>query len=329
MGEAAEDAAAHEYDQHGDRSDVLDQVSMVPAAERRMDVLPPDLEARVDQAVKRAQVLHEIVKRCLVDGTDYGTIPGTKKPTLYQSGAQQLGVIFGLTPRFEILDKTIERDPPFVSYTVRCQVISRDTSEIVGEGMAEGNSYETKHRYRYRYVRGERERYENPDILEVANTLLKMTSKRAFVAAVLNATGASRLFTQDLEDIAPSGGDDGQKDRPASGGQRSNASGSGSRQAGPGPSTEPQRKACYALANKVGADKDTMAAATKRLYDADKPDQLTKQQASDLIERLQRVKDGKEALDVALGFATPVNSDSEPENDAPGVAPDDEEDVPF
>jgi hypothetical protein len=40
----------------------------------------------------------------------------------------------------------------------------------------------------------------NPDTPDLVNTILKMATKRAYIAAVLNATGASEFFTQDLED---------------------------------------------------------------------------------------------------------------------------------
>ena len=50
-------------------------------------------------------------------------------------------------------------------------------------------------------------RQENLDVADQANTLLKMAEKRALVDAALNATGANRVFTQDMEDqprkIAP------------------------------------------------------------------------------------------------------------------------------
>lgn len=42
---------------------------------------------------------------------------------------------------------------------------------------------------------------ENPDIADEYNTVLKMAKKRAHIDAILNATGASELFTQDVEDL--------------------------------------------------------------------------------------------------------------------------------
>ena len=43
-------------------------------------------------------------------------------------------------------------------------------------------------------------RIPNPDIADVVNTIQKMAQKRALVAAVLIATGASEFYTQDVED---------------------------------------------------------------------------------------------------------------------------------
>lgn len=44
---------------------------------------------------------------------------------------------------------------------------------------------------------------ENPDLPDLWNTVVKMAAKRARVDAVLAVTGASALFTQDVEDHAP------------------------------------------------------------------------------------------------------------------------------
>jgi hypothetical protein len=44
-------------------------------------------------------------------------------------------------------------------------------------------------------------RVPNPEIYDQVNTIDKMAFKRAYVAAVLNATNASEFFTQDMEDF--------------------------------------------------------------------------------------------------------------------------------
>lgn len=59
----------------------------------------------------------------------------------------------------------------------------------------------------------DRGKVENTEPYELVNTIDKMAQKRAFVAAVLVATGASEFFTQDIEDIDNSG--NGGRDVPA------------------------------------------------------------------------------------------------------------------
>ena len=49
-------------------------------------------------------------------------------------------------------------------------------------------------------------RVANPDIADSYNTVLKMADKRALLAAILNGTAASDVFTQDMEDAPARGG---------------------------------------------------------------------------------------------------------------------------
>jgi hypothetical protein len=46
-------------------------------------------------------------------------------------------------------------------------------------------------------------RVPNPDICDQVNTIQKMATKRALIAAVLIAVNASEFFTQDVEDFPP------------------------------------------------------------------------------------------------------------------------------
>lgn len=50
-------------------------------------------------------------------------------------------------------------------------------------------------------------RVDNPDLPDMWNTVLKMADKRALIAATLNGTAASDIFTQDVEDT-PGAADD-------------------------------------------------------------------------------------------------------------------------
>lgn len=51
------------------------------------------------------------------------------------------------------------------------------------------------------------EKVPNPDLPDTWNTVLKMSDKRALVAAILNGTAASDIFTQDVEDAGTAAAD--------------------------------------------------------------------------------------------------------------------------
>ena len=203
-----------------------------------LDILPEDLDRRIARTKMQIEALEKLMKTVLKPGIDYDTVlktgsdynavTRTLKPTLLLDGAHQICQAFHLRPEFTIETKTEDRtaNPPFLSYFCRCKLYHRPTGMLVAEGIGAANSYESRYRYRWAEAPAEEQkrwqelknlpgyrskkiegrwvlhrRVENPDIFDLQNTLVKMAKKRAYVDATLNATGASRLFTQDLEDI--------------------------------------------------------------------------------------------------------------------------------
>jgi len=137
--------------------------------------------------VRQVALIQEIMQAVMRKDEHYGVIPGTPKPTLYKSGAEKLCLTFRLAPNYEIIDK-IERDD-FITYTVKCNLTQISTQQFIASGIGSCNSKEIKYRHR------------KGTPWDLANVFVKMAEKRAFVAAVLNATAASDIFTQDLEDL--------------------------------------------------------------------------------------------------------------------------------
>lgn len=106
----------------------------------------------MNQAVERHQIIVDAVKKLMDEGEDYGIIPGTKKPTLLQPGADKLNNLFGLVPRFDTMERVedwVGRDhggEPFFYYRVKCKLLRGDY--VMGEGEGSCNSWESKYRYR-------------------------------------------------------------------------------------------------------------------------------------------------------------------------------------
>jgi len=126
----------------------------------------------------------KLVRENLQDGKDYGTIPGTHKPTLYKPGAEKILMLMGLQSTYEIIDSTRDWKEGFFQYQVRCTLKKEDS--IITQGLGCCNSKENK--------------YAKQNPFNIDNTILKMAKKRSQVDASLTVASLSEIFTQDLED---------------------------------------------------------------------------------------------------------------------------------
>ncbi len=168
--------------------------------------------------LKKIQEFQSLVQATLKPGHDYDTIPGTNKPTLLKPGAEKIGMLFGLNPEYDFLDKTEDYKTEFFSYNIKCTLFRN--GQPVAQGVGNCNSKEKKYRYlnmseadlpegidkstletttdkygRLQY------KMDNPDICSLVNTILKMAKKRAYVDATLQVAALSEIFTQDVEDM--------------------------------------------------------------------------------------------------------------------------------
>lgn len=198
------------------------------------------LAMRPKEILKQVQLIQQIMTAVMKEGEHYGTIPGTKKPTLYQSGADKLNLTFRLEPRPEII-QAIERED-FISYTAKVSLYHIPTGKLIATGIGSCNSRETKYRYRNEekstgqpvpkaywdaYKKGDNReakrllggdnrkaskidnqwviveltRVEFDNPWDFQNTIIKMSIKRGKVASTISALAAGDIFTQDLEDL--------------------------------------------------------------------------------------------------------------------------------
>lgn len=106
----------------------------------------------IESAVERYNAVTEFVSRVLRNEVDYGVIPGTDKRTLLKPGAEKLTTFFGLSTRFQLLERIEDwtgeqhNGEPFFYYLYRCQLFRGDV--LIAEGDASCNSRETKYRWR-------------------------------------------------------------------------------------------------------------------------------------------------------------------------------------
>lgn len=152
------------------------------------------------------QLLLEFVAKQLRKDVDYGVIPGTPKSSLFKPGAEKLARLFGLGARFTLIDKTLDGDRNFALFNYKCEVFHLKSGSVIAECEGTCNSQEKKYKERTTYIWNDKAQKKLPEkeatpVYDILNTLQKMAQKRAYVGAVILATGASDFFTQDIDDV--------------------------------------------------------------------------------------------------------------------------------
>jgi hypothetical protein len=106
----------------------------------------------IELAVERYNSITEFVSRVLRRDVDYGVIPGTDKLTLLKPGAEKLTTFFGLSTRFQLIERIEDwtgddyHGEPFFYYLYRCQLFRGDL--LIAEADGSCNSREQKYRWR-------------------------------------------------------------------------------------------------------------------------------------------------------------------------------------
>lgn len=180
-----------------------------------------DQRAAAARLQARMDTILDVMARVLEDGKDYGRIPGTDKPTLFKPGGEKLCLVFELTPADpDVCDLSTTDE---VRYRLTVPILAKD-GRALAVGIGEASTAEEKYRWRRpvcdeefddtpadlrreKWFRGKsgQPNFKGKQIrttpADLANTVLKMAHKRAFLHGTLLATGASAVFNQDLEDF--------------------------------------------------------------------------------------------------------------------------------
>jgi len=176
--------------------------------EKQLPQTAADVRAHVN-------LVQEVMKAVMIEGTHYGKIPGTPKPSLWKPGAEVLASTFRIAVSYTSEDLSTD---DVIRYRVTAVGNHQTTGIVMGAGMGECSSNEEKYKWRkassskeFSAAAENRKRikygkeYETQQVrtepADMANTILKMACKRAQVAMTLNVTAASDIFTQDIEDL--------------------------------------------------------------------------------------------------------------------------------
>lgn len=190
----------------------------------------------VTELLNQVNLVRQVMFSVMKKDIHYGIIPGCKKPSLLKPGAETLCVTFRLAAEYDIEIKELTNQHR--EYIITCNLIHINSSNNIGKANGSCSTLESKYRYKtqntnnlvpkeYWETRDSKllggnnfspkkvdktwfifEKVENDNPADYYNTCLKMAQKRALIAAILNATAASDVFTQDVQDMPEFQGDE-------------------------------------------------------------------------------------------------------------------------
>ncbi len=195
----------------------------------------------ITSTLSTLKAVRTFVKQEFKINVDFGTIPGTGKPTLYLAGAQKAAMYFNVTAAVSY--ERIELGNGHIEVIAKTDYITRVSEQVVATGIGSCSTMESKYRWRKgervcpdcgsATIRNSKQEYgggfychdksggcgrkyraddprirdqvvgrvPNEDVYDLRNTVLKMAIKRSQVAGSLNLGCLSELFTQDIEDF--------------------------------------------------------------------------------------------------------------------------------
>lgn len=106
------------------------------------------MRAQLDQETELRALVKEYIQRHMVEGVDYGKIPGTDKPTLLKPGAEKLVDLFRVEPSIEVVNRIEDWDRGLFHYEIKCELRERETRTLLAIGIGSANSREGRYRWR-------------------------------------------------------------------------------------------------------------------------------------------------------------------------------------
>jgi hypothetical protein len=190
----------------------------------------------IKQITGQVQLIQQVMREVMKEGEHFGKIPGCgDKPALLKAGAEKLGMTFRLAPTFDV--RQTDHANQHREYQVTCTLNGRHQGvgscstmegkyrfrtgpkKSTGKPMPKeywtlrasnpakaqellgGKGFVTAKEDGQWMICEQGEKVEHDNPADHYNTVLKMAKKRAHVDAILTATAASDIFTQDLEEI--------------------------------------------------------------------------------------------------------------------------------
>lgn len=126
-------------------SDNGSSTAIVRAGTAALELSAKDAQTKL-LAIREFQ---RVVKTTFIEGHDFGTIPGTPKPTLLKPGAEKIAKLLNLQDDYDIIEKIEDWEGGFFYYLIRCRLTDIASGVLISSGMGSCNSKEGRYAFRW------------------------------------------------------------------------------------------------------------------------------------------------------------------------------------
>ena len=109
---------------------------------------PKELQVRLNDMKQKVELLQSFFRNIMVEGQDYGKIPGTDKPTLLKPGSEKLCEFYGYSIGIDVEEQS-NLESGYYRARVKVTLTSRRTGTVIAEGIGEANTMEGRYRWRW------------------------------------------------------------------------------------------------------------------------------------------------------------------------------------
>lgn len=209
------------------KKDEAEKIELEVIESTKPAIYAPAME--MDRAIKLFDQIRVFCKKNMIEGIDFGKIPNVDKPSLFKSGAEKLNIWFNLIPSYDVRTEMIKfGDKEILSIDTDC-ILKDISGNVRGTCSGNCNSAEDKYSQSTKWMSAAKlppdldksklkskeldNKYPGgaktytlyavtitPNPFGLLNTMKKMSQKRAFIGAILMATGTSQVFAESTSD---------------------------------------------------------------------------------------------------------------------------------
>ena len=93
-----------------------------------------EMASQLEEMKQKLQLVKQFFQQVMEKDVDYGTIPGTDKPALYQPGADKINALYNFSKVIASNEENNDYGTGHYDATIKVQLVHRGSGTLISEG---------------------------------------------------------------------------------------------------------------------------------------------------------------------------------------------------